>query len=72
VSTALAKYICIDIKIYLMVKLEYFEYMMIPLALFPQWNVEQYNSNKHALNGEVHLGLRHAVWGLPQAGILAK
>ncbi len=44
---------------------------MIPLALFPQWIVEQYNFNRHALNGKVHLESRRAVWGLPQAGILA-
>ena len=27
--------------------------------------------NAHALNGFVHLEMRRAVWGLPQAGILA-
>ena len=26
---------------------------------------------KHALNGYIHLEMRRAVWGLPQAGILA-
>ena len=26
---------------------------------------------KHALNGYIHLEMRQAVWGLPQAGILA-
>jgi hypothetical protein len=45
--------------------------MTIPLAYFPQWIVDQYNLNLHALNGKVHLELRRAVWGLPQAGILA-
>jgi hypothetical protein len=52
-----------------MAKLEYFEYMMIPLALFLQWILEQYNLNRHRLNGKVHLELRGAVWGLPQAVI---
>ncbi len=52
-------------------KLEYFEYMTIPLAQFPDWIIEQYDLKRHALNGKVHLELRRAVWGLPQAGILA-
>ncbi len=41
VGTALAKYMCIDIKnVYLMAKLEYFKYMEIPLALFPLWIID--------------------------------
>jgi hypothetical protein len=63
-STALAKYMCIDLKpFYLTAQLEYFEYMTIPLALFPPWIMEQYDLNKHALNGKVYIELRHAVWG---------
>jgi hypothetical protein len=54
-----------------MTKLEYFEYMTVPLALFPVWIIEQYDLKQHALNGKVHLELRRAVWGLPQAGIMA-
>jgi hypothetical protein len=42
-----------------------------PLTLFPIWIIEQYDLKKHALNGFVHLEMRRAVWGLPQAGILA-
>jgi hypothetical protein len=45
--------------------------MTIPLALFSDWIIEQYDLKQHALNGKVHLKLRRAVWGLPQAGILA-
>ncbi len=60
----------IIIFFYLTAKLEYFEYTTIPLALFPQWIIEQYNLNQHTLNGKDHLELRHAVWGLPQVGIL--
>jgi hypothetical protein len=63
---------CLDIgNFYLTAALEYFEYMRMPLALFPAWTVQQYNLTKHALNGCVHLEMRRAVWGLPQAGILA-
>jgi hypothetical protein len=39
--------------------------------LFPEWIVKQYNLTQHALHGFVHLEMRRAVWGLPQAGILA-
>jgi hypothetical protein len=45
--------------------------MKIPLALFPAWTVEQYNLRTLALDGWVHIEMRRAVWGLPQAGILA-
>jgi hypothetical protein len=72
VSSVMAKYMYIDIFFfYLTAKLEYFKYMRIPLALYPEWIIEQYNLKRHALNGKVHLMLRCAVWGLPQAGILA-
>jgi hypothetical protein len=43
VSTASAKYMCIDIKsFYLSAVLEYFEYMKIPITLFPGWSIKQY------------------------------
>jgi hypothetical protein len=45
--------------------------MTNPLALFPQWIVEQYDLNGHVLNRTGHLDLRRAVWGLPKVGILA-
>jgi hypothetical protein len=72
VSTPDAKYMCLDIKkFYLTAALEYYEYMKIPLALFPSWTIEQYNLNKMALEGWVYIEMQRAVWGLPQAGILA-
>jgi hypothetical protein len=52
VSTANVKYMCLDIKnVYLTAALEYFQYMKIPLALFPAWTIEQYNLIKMALDG---------------------
>ncbi len=45
--------------------------MKIPLSLFPQWIIEQYELTKHAIDGMVHIEMRKAVYGLPQAGILA-
>ncbi len=56
---------------YLTAALEYYEYMKIPLSLFPRWIVEQYDLSKHQLDGWVHLEMRRAVWGLLQAWILA-
>jgi hypothetical protein len=47
------------------------EYIKIPFTLFPVWIVKDYNLTKHALNGYIHLEIKQAVWGLPQAGILA-
>jgi hypothetical protein len=43
----------------------------MPIASFPQWIIEQYNLNTHVYRGFVYLEMRHTVWGLPQAGILA-
>ncbi len=63
---------CLDIKnFYLTAKLEYFEYMQMPLDPFPIWIQNQYNLKNVAYNGYVHLEMRRAVWGLPQAGIIA-
>jgi hypothetical protein len=69
-STKGAKCMCLDKKNNLTAALKYFEYMKIPLALFPPWIVEQYDLAKHHKDGWVHLEMRRAVWGL-QAGILA-
>ncbi len=56
---------------YLTAALKYFEYMKIPLALFPPWIVEQYDLSKHHKDGWVHLEMKQAVWEIPQAGIMA-
>jgi hypothetical protein len=72
ISTENARYMCLDLSLfYLSAALEYYEYMKIPLALFPAWIVEQYDLLQHAKDGMVHIEMRRAVWGLPQAGILA-
>ncbi len=67
-----AWYMCLDIKnFYLSALLNRYKYMKMPLALFPEWIRTQYNLVKPALNGFVYLEMHRAVWGLPQAGILA-
>ncbi len=59
VSTALAKYMCIDIKsFYLSAALEYYKYMKISITLFPRWTIKQYELEQHVFNGYVHLELR--------------
>jgi hypothetical protein len=68
-STEGTRIMCLDIKyFYLTAAMDYYEYMKIPLALFPEWIKKQYNLNTRAF---VFLEIRRAVWGLPQAGILA-
>ena len=55
-STEGARYMCLDVKIfYLTAALDYYEYMKIPLALFPEWIKKQYNLNTHARDGFVFL-----------------
>ncbi len=71
-STKGTKFMCLDIQnFYLTAPLDCFEYMKMPLSLFLPWTKEQYNLDKLAKNGFVYLEMRRAVWGLPQAGILA-
>jgi len=71
-STEGACYMCLVIKnFYLTAALDYYEYMKIKLALFPEWIKMQYNLNTHARDGFAFLEIRRAVWGLPQVGILA-
>ena len=45
--------------------------MKMPIELFPSWTATRYNLKQHAYKGFVYLEMRRAVWGLPQAGILA-
>jgi hypothetical protein len=45
--------------------------MKMLLVLFPDWIKKQYNLDKYTYNGFVYLEMQRAIWGLPQAGILA-
>ena len=54
---------------YLLAPLDRYEYMRTPFALFPPWIAKQYDLANKIHNG--HIYLDGAVWGLPQAGILA-
>jgi hypothetical protein len=71
-STQKAKYMCLDLKsFYLLAPLERYEYMRIPIGMFPTWTIKQYDLSTKVVRGYVYLEMRCAVWGLPQAGILA-
>ena len=62
----------IDISnFYLGTPMDRYEYMKMPLALFPDHIVKQYNLGEKAKNGFVYLEMRKAIYGLPQAGSLA-
>ena len=72
ISTEGARYMCVDIKnFYLGTPLDRFEYMKIPLSLFPPHTVEQYDLKRQAKDGFVYVEIRKAIYGLPQAKILA-
>jgi hypothetical protein len=71
ISTKDSRYMCLDLSLfYLTVDIDYYEYMKILLNLFPQWIIDQYDLNTHAVDGMVHIDKLKAVYGIPQAGIL--
>ena len=62
----------IDIKnFYLGTPLDRYEYMKIPLTLFLQHIIDQYNLLPHIKDEYVYLEICKVIYGLPQAGILA-
>ena len=73
-STEGAQFIGLDIKnFYLGTPLDRFEYMKIPITLFPAHIRLQYQLHGDRVkNVFVYLEIRKVIYGLPQAGILAK
>jgi hypothetical protein len=45
--------------------------MRMPLRIIPEHVIDQYNRREKAKNGFVYMEIRRAMYGLPQAGILA-
>lgn len=71
ISTDDARYLCLDIKnFYLGTPMDRFEYMKMPLDIFPPAIIEQYQLLDHIKNGFIYLKIRKAIYGL-QAGVLA-
>ena len=56
---------------YLETPMEEYEYMIIPLHLFPQHTIDQYKLQENAQYGQVYLEVWRAIYRLPQAGALA-
>eukprot|EP00984_Skeletonema_dohrnii_P002769 scaffold955_cov79-Skeletonema_dohrnii-CCMP3373.AAC.11 len=72
ISTEGAKFMGMDVKsFYLCTPMDRYEYMKMPLSIFPEHVKEQYNLEANAKNGFVYLEIRKAIYGLPQGGILA-
>ena len=62
----------IDVKsFYLCTPMDRYEYMKMHILLFPDHIKKQYSMEASAHNGFVYLEIRKAIYGLPQAGILA-
>ena len=72
ISTKRARYSCFDVgDFYLETPLKEYEYMRMPLKLFPEWIIKQYNMKQNELDGFVYWEIRKAIHGLPQAVTLA-
>ena len=73
VSTENAMYMGIDITdFYLNTPMERKEYMRVPITIIPQAIIDYYNLTKLVNNGFVYIEIMKGMYGLPQAGILAK
>ena len=71
-STNDVKYATLDIaNFYLGTPLDRYEYMKMPLDIFPQHIKDQYNLDEMEYKGYMWLEIRKVIYGLPQAGILA-
>ena len=69
-STKNAKYMCIDIKNYLFTPLDRFEYMRIPLSMFPYHVAQKYQLRGKEKNGFIYVEIRKVIYVPPQAGAL--
>ena len=73
VSTPGAKYATFDLSnFYLNIPLERCEYMRIPINIIPQCIIDFYNLTPMIYNGYVMVEINKGIYGLPQAGNLAK
>jgi hypothetical protein len=71
-STKDAAMMMMDIKNYhLGTPLPRFEYMKMPISLFPEEIIQQYNLNDLAVDGWVYIEIRKGMYGLKQSGLLA-
>lgn len=72
ISTKDARFAGADIKnMYLETPLDRYEYMKMPIALFPDDIIKYYKLMDKVLDGYVYMEIRKGMYGLPQAGVLA-
>ncbi len=72
ISTKDAQFMMLDVgNFYLETPMDQYEYLKMPLPLFPQDTIDQYNLIEKAKGGFIYLEIGKAVYGLPQAGMLA-
>jgi hypothetical protein len=72
ISTKDSKYMYLNIKdFYLRTPMARFEYTKIPIKVFPQATINEYNLHQHVHNRFIYLEVCKAIYGLLQAGILA-
>ena len=72
ISTKDARFAGADIKnMYLETPLDQYEYMKMPIALFPADIIDHYGLNNKVLDGYVYMEIQKGMYGLPQAGVLA-
>ncbi len=74
ISTPNAKFMTLDLKdFYLMTPMTRYEYFQMKLELFPQDIIDKYDlTNKVDHSSNIHCEVRHGMYGLPQAGIIAQ
>ena len=71
-STKEANFMGINIgNFYLGTPMDRYEYMKIPLSIFTQHIIYQYDLHSRVRNRCVYHNIRRAIYGLPQAGALA-
>jgi hypothetical protein len=72
ISTKDAHFAGVDIKnLYLKTPLDWYEYMKMPIALFPTDIIEHYRLNEKVFGGNVYMEIQKGMYELPQAGVLA-
>ncbi|KAL7482021.1 hypothetical protein ACHAW6_007705 [Cyclotella cf. meneghiniana] len=72
ISTPNTRFATADLKLfYLTAPMDHYKYMHMPIKIIPEHFIEQYNLQNKVKNGYIYMEICHAIYGLPQAGILA-
>ena len=72
ISTKNARYMCLDIKnFYLCAPMERYGYIKMPLSIFPQYAIDEYDLMSKVHKGNIWIEVRCSIYGLPQVGKFA-